>query len=634
MTNQEVDQLKLFSEYDQKTLAELWHYKSYDAIRRGIVTPANSNIIILFVTEKKAEYATQYVDRLQGNILYMSGETRHINDERLATNLNVEKDTIYLFYRQMHHTPFIYYGEVKLTKYIENQDKPSQFEFLVKSIKKDDKMKFFGFKISNPSSKDLVNDVKLGKDNITIDQLNQLENDLKVGDFVFVTLGGDKVTWKKGLIGLASITKAPFDKGYDENNPRNFKLGIKMELVLPGVIKRNEFIPYLDAYDAAGIGPNTKGEQNQAIKALTQKQSVSILRAMVDREPSLQEKIEEIFGSYFAEKIFGKLPILVLNSLSFGEKAPENILENSSQKSFVHTDGDNILLYGVPGCGKSNIIKEKYCNDERYMERLVFHPDYTYSDFVGQVIPKVDSSTNQIKYEFSEGPFIRILKKAYSDPTHKYYLVIEEINRGNAPAIFGDVFQLLDRNENGESCYGITNADIAAKVYGNIEKMVKLPGNLTIIATMNTSDQSVFTLDTAFKRRWKMTMIKNDILHSKYAKTLILGEPVTWAQFATAVNKKIVEEDSDALGNEDKCLGAYFIKEEDLKLIDGNYNPAFAEKVIMYLWNDVFKYNKETIFSDKYKTLEDVIDAFEQKKFKVFNLSFDVVLEESEENAE
>lgn len=632
MTHADLNQLKLFGEYDQKTLAELWGYKSYDAIRRGIVTPANSDIIILFVTEEKVSYATQYTDKLDGNKLHMSGETSHMNDKRLASNLNGGKDTIYLFYRSIHHTPFVYYGEVKLTEFIENQDKPSHFEFLVESMNRGNKMKFFGFKISNPAAKDLVDDVKLGKDSIVIDQLNQLEDELKIGNFVFITLGGDKVSWEKGLIGLASITKSPFDKGYD-SNPRNFRLGLKMELVLPGVIKRNEFIPYLDAYDAAGIGPNTKGEQNQAIKALTDKQAIAILRAMVERKPELQDRIKEIFDSSFADKIFGKLPILVLNSLAFGEKAPESSSEESSEELTVHTDGDNILLYGVPGCGKSHTIEEEYCKDERYMERVVFHPDYTYSDFVGQILPKVNSETKQIEYTFSEGPFTRILRKAFSDKTKKYYLIIEEINRGNAPAVFGDVFQLLDRRSNGESCYGITNHDIAGKVYGDIGKKVKLPGNLTILATMNTSDQSVFTLDTAFKRRWKMKMIKNDIVHSKYSKIRILEEPVTWAQFATAINEKIVAENSDAMSNEDKRLGAYFIKEEDLKLIDGKYNPAFAEKVIMYLWNDVFKYNKEIIFSDKYKTLEDLIAAFETEKFKVFNLAFDIAAEERENDA-
>lgn len=170
--------------------------------------------------------------------------------------------------------------------------------------------------------------------------------------------------------------------------------------------------------------------------------------------------------------------------------------------------GVNVLLYGVPGCGKSHEIKTKYCNDKKYMERVVFHPDYTYSDFVGQILPKTDGVT--ISYPFTEGSFTTILRKAIHDPGHMYYLVIEEINRGNAPAIFGEVFQLLDR-EDGTSEYGINNFDIARCVYGAgmEEEEIKIPSNLTILATMNTADQNVFTLDTAFKRRWSLRNIKN-----------------------------------------------------------------------------------------------------------------------------
>ena len=151
--------------------------------------------------------------------------------------------------------------------------------------------------------------------------------------------------------------------------------------------------------------------------------------------------------------------------------------------------GTNIILYGVPGAGKSWTIKHEYCDDESRMERLVFHPDYTYSDFVGQILPKV-SEDGSVSYEFSEGPFTKLVRKAYINPDKMYYLVIEEVNRGNAPAIFGDVFQLLDRNKDGSSEYEITNADIAKKVYLNDNHKVSIPSNMCILCTMNTSDQN------------------------------------------------------------------------------------------------------------------------------------------------
>lgn len=278
--------------------------------------------------------------------------------------------------------------------------------------------------------------------------------------------------------------------------------------------------------------------------------------------------------------------------------------------------GENVLLYGVPGCGKSYTIKTQYCDDEQYMERVVFHPDYTYSDFVGQIMPtNVDG---HISYPFIPGPFTRILRKAESDHDHEYFLVIEEINRGNAPAIFGEVFQLLDRR-NGVSEYGISNADIAREVYDDPEAMVRIPANLFILATMNTADQNVFTLDTAFKRRWAMKSIRNDIGGCEYGGTLICGSTISWRMFAETINALIIDLGQGSLSSEDNRLGAYFVREEEL-----NSPTAFAEKVLMYLWNDAFKYDHSRVFKPEYKTLEDLIDGFMTIQFGVFqdNIGF------------
>ena len=283
--------------------------------------------------------------------------------------------------------------------------------------------------------------------------------------------------------------------------------------------------------------------------------------------------------------------------------------------------GENIILYGVPGCGKSYTIKKEYCNNDDYMERVVFHPDYTYSDFVGQILPTTDGS--RISYPFVPGPFTRILCAAVNDPSHNYYLVIEEINRGNAPAIFGEVFQLLDREE-GISEYGITNRDIASNVYFDDDhkpmpgKKVKIPANLYLLATMNTSDQNVFTLDTAFKRRWRMVSIKNDIDACSHANAFIGKTGVTWSEFAKKINDRIVAFGTNNLSSEDNRLGAYFIKPEDL-----NDMSVFGEKVLMYLWNDAFKFDRERVFKSQYATLEDLLDGFKSDGFAVFVDDFD-----------
>ena len=296
--------------------------------------------------------------------------------------------------------------------------------------------------------------------------------------------------------------------------------------------------------------------------------------------------------------------------------------------------GVNVLLYGVPGCGKSFTIMTKHCKDADAIERVVFHPDYTYGDFVGQILPLTDAESGKIRYEFSPGPFTRILSDAYNHPTKKYCLIIEEINRGNAPAIFGDIFQLLDRDEEGYGAYEITNADVAAKVYicGQKSKKIKLPSNLFIFATMNTSDQNVFTLDTAFQRRWNMRMVENNVFKSTIAQESILDTNIKWAKFADAINSLIITKNVGMTSSEDKRLGAYFVTEKDLYFYttaDGitqedadDRNHNFPEKVLKYLWDDAFKFTRDEVFKSDYDSLEKLIKAFEDaegdKRFNVF----------------
>ena len=296
------------------------------------------------------------------------------------------------------------------------------------------------------------------------------------------------------------------------------------------------------------------------------------------------------------------------------------LVSSNLEKNRV-TGGTNIILYGVPGAGKSWTIKHEYCNDENLMERLVFHPDYTYSDFVGQILPKIDDD-GTVNYEFSPGPFTNLLRKAYINPDKMFYLIIEEINRGNAPAIFGDIFQLLDRDKNGKSEYEITNADIAKRVYLDGSHKVSIPSNMCILCTMNTSDQNVFTLDTAFQRRWSMRLIRNKFHDEederKFAETKILDTDVTWEKFFTEINSFILGKNIRMTSSEDKRLGTHFVSIDDLeegkgddkKLIE-RQNSRFPEKVLKYLWDDAFKFTKEDVFDlERVKSLEDVIDLF------------------------
>lgn len=295
------------------------------------------------------------------------------------------------------------------------------------------------------------------------------------------------------------------------------------------------------------------------------------------------------------------------------------------------------IFYGAPGTGKSHTIKEE--TKESDVIRTTFHPDTDYSTFVGAYKPttallpicdelgqpmKIGATTlhkEQIVYEFVAQSFLQAYVNVWKkfDKDDKQYLVIEEINRGNCAQIFGDLFQLLDRNDYGFSDYPIkADADMkrqlqkafAGLVIAQKDKInamyegkdivsqvlngdiLLLPNNLYIWATMNTSDQSLFPIDSAFKRRWDWTYMpisdaeKNWIIE-------VDGSKYDWWQFLEKINEKI----GSITNSEDKKLGYFFCKAQD-GVISAK---TFVGKVIFYLWNDVFKDYEfgDAIFNDE-----------------------------------
>ena len=363
----------------------------------------------------------------------------------------------------------------------------------------------------------------------------------------------------------------------------------------------------------------------------------------------------EIVGSY--EEVFGDMNRNDKKGFfdSFDEKKDTTV---SNLSSFTPTQ---IIYYGVPGCGKSyevnkviNAELDKYgVTDKEYHKvRCVFHPEYCNADFVGQIYPYVKPDNGGVEYRFKPGPFAEIVRRAYRNPAEPFFLIIEEINRGNAAAIFGEMFQLLDRirpedgpeelsgniYNTGWSSYGVTNIDVNAYIrqkstdnpekieyddsipYGDKIKFinntaVRLPPNLSIYATMNTNDQNVFTMDNAFQRRFKSKMIRNVLdENSAQYKTEIDDTGVCWGDFREWINEKILLPQTAVLKADDKCLGGWFITGEKIGGVDKIKKEDFAEKVLKYLWDDVFKRNKSgEIFvkDDKINSLSDLIDAFE-----------------------
>ena len=267
------------------------------------------------------------------------------------------------------------------------------------------------------------------------------------------------------------------------------------------------------------------------------------------------------------------------------------------------------IFYGAPGTGKShkvkNITETAYPNEEErdeFVFRTTFHPDYDYASFVGCYKPKKED--DKITYSFVPQVFTNAYIKAWKEMKNEepkpVYLVIEEINRGNCAQIFGDLFQLLDRGDDGYSEYPI-DIDDDLKNY-LIEKLgpdsegVKdgkmcLPPNLNIWATMNTSDQSLFPMDSAFKRRWEWEYVKIADAGKNWKIKLDDGfELIDWWTFLKRINRVVAE----LTTSEDKQLGYFFCK-PDVKLNDADEEPTiisakrFVNKVIFYLWNDVFK---------------------------------------------
>lgn len=486
--------------------------------------------------------------------------------------------------------------------------------------KKLDNDLYLSIKISNPLSLDVVKAIENKEKNIVINQINQLKNKLKIGQLVFMVPFGDKVRWKKGLSGVGKISKLPYD---DEG--KNFKINIDMFCSFE-TISRADLIPYPKTYDAADIGPSTKGSQNQALKQINLEQAVAVLRAIIELRPETKKEIDENVNSNIMKLVYAKQCILKKEYIPY-------------QNKYYDLQGYNKIVYGIPGCGKSYYVENKILEnvDEDNIIRTTFYLDYSNSDFIGQILPVVNES--KITYEHIPGPFTRALEMAYKKTNEMIYLVIEEINRGNAAAIFGDTFQLLDRLKKdnkgrlkGASEYPISNQFIEKYfdkkgVEYEVGK-IYIPANLTILATMNTSDQNVFPLDTAFKRRWKMQRIVNSWNDHKYKDYYIPFTDITWRLFVDKVNNKMLEASDDGLILEDKQLGAYFASEDMLVRESKEECPvneknkekleSFTNKVIEYLYNDVFKFDRDQIFENKrsFNEIWDCINKYDNENFE------------------
>lgn len=310
----------------------------------------------------------------------------------------------------------------------------------------------------------------------------------------------------------------------------------------------------------------------------------------------------------------------------------------------------NRIFFGAPGTGKSFTVNQERKTllgeeNEVDYERVTFHPDYSYANFVGTYKPvpcKDSEGKDSITYEYVPGPFMRVLVKALRSARlgekKPYLLIVEEINRANVAAVFGDVFQLLDRNEKNVSEYTIqASEDIKnylakPEVLGGVpEQYARLciPDNMFIWSTMNSADQGVFPMDTAFKRRWDFTYIgidDNDM--DLVGKTVVLGtkvsQKVEWNKLRKAINNYLAKQKI----NEDKQLGPYFIArdivvpENGIEIDKDRFAKVFKSKVIMYLFEDAAKQKRHSLFEGCFEgssRYSEICKQFDEKGIGIFN---------------
>ena len=303
----------------------------------------------------------------------------------------------------------------------------------------------------------------------------------------------------------------------------------------------------------------------------------------------------------------------------------------------------NRIVFGAPGTGKSYQLKNNanklLDGSSGTFERVTFHPEYTYSQFVGSYKP-VTNAAGDIRYDFVPGPFMRVLvaalKSGRTENPQPHLLLIEEINRAKVAAVFGEVFQLLDRSEAGDSEYEIhTTEDIKKYLISELGKSpesIKIPDNMFIWATMNSADQGVYPIDTAFKRRWNFEYIGIDDNDSEVGGIIELGrapnnKEVDWNTLRKTINDTLAV----TYGvNEDKLLGPYFLSrqvfafDENRRMVHPEkFIAAFKSKVIMYLYEDAAKTIKHRLFegcdSSKYSS---VCAAFDECGIQIFGTAF------------
>lgn len=589
---------------------------------------AKRNIALLyllwFCNDKKAQYDfyNQVDDKVKIKDEYLKPV---FNKTKNLVNLKTDGDLYQIFKNEVNSTELVKSQIESLQVAFELVWCLADITFVDKSfsnVKERTGGKRYPKSISFTSNMDLINYAFLGQERELMSVLTKwLFEKSKLINYVNTDSTSEQLaSWENKLLDILSLIS------------ENTAFGIK----IPSVDKHLDLI-----FKKEGIYRSIVEHHQENVNIIGDSETKGPLRILLtmlkqNMEPYLKDTGKKGIVSLNTSNISAENILNYAQRINTNFKLSKVDLTNSDesehkQKSNIEScrfGGKNIIFYGAPGTGKSYGI-EKYIRDHGIEEysaqegnekvfRITLYPEYTYSDFVGQLMPVVknipNSNEKQITYDFQEGIFTLALKYAFYHKEEPVFLVLEEMSRSNVASVFGDLFQLLDRNSEGTSEYAINNELLATKALGKDPSApVQLPRNLTILGTVNTSDQNVFAMDTAFKRRfeWRYVSTKvnvenfdnNPLLH-------IIGvqRDISWKDFFYAINNFIV---NDLHLGEDKQIGPYFIKfSKDISV----NNNLIRNKLLQYLWEDVENIanmrSDKRLFDESIRSFSDLYDKY------------------------